>query len=75
MKTYNKILHDFGLRVQFFRMKLGLSQEKLAYKAGFHRTYIGTVERGETNITLLNIHKLADALGVTVHDLLDNPPI
>lgn len=61
----------FGLRVRYFRKRLGLSQDDLADKAGLHRTYVGAVERGERNITLLNILHLADALHVTVKELFD----
>ncbi|MDY7013375.1 MAG: helix-turn-helix transcriptional regulator [Cyanobacteriota bacterium] len=61
----------FGLRVRYFRKRLGLSQDDLADKAGFHRTYVGAVERGERNISLLNILHLADALHVTVKELFD----
>lgn len=52
------------------RQALGLSQEQLADKAGLHRTYIGSVERGERNLALGNVYALADALNVPVADLL-----
>lgn len=68
----NEQLSLFGLRVRLYRNRLGLSQEQLAAKANVHRTYIGTVERGETNITLLNIYKLAKALQVDVEELINN---
>ena len=55
----------FGERVLLLRRRQGLSQEQLARKSGLHRTYIGGVERGERNISLVNIHRLADALNVT----------
>lgn len=61
----------FGLRVRYFRKRLKLSQEELANKAELHRTYVGAVERGERNISLLNILRLADTLQVTVKDLFD----
>lgn len=60
---------EFGARVRKLRNVLGLSQEKLAEKAGVHRTYIGMIERGEKNITLSNIEKIASALGVSVDTL------
>ncbi len=52
----------FGARVREARLDLGLSQEDLAERSGFHRTYVGTVERGERNPALRNIVKLAEAL-------------
>lgn len=54
----------FGERIKAVRKKQGLSQEELAAKADLHRTYIGMIERGEKNITLLNILKIARALNV-----------
>jgi transcriptional regulator with XRE-family HTH domain len=60
----NGELAEFGERVSELRRVRGLSQQGLANKSGLHRTYISGVERGERNISLLNIHKLAVALGV-----------
>ncbi|MFB2721907.1 helix-turn-helix domain-containing protein [Shewanella xiamenensis] len=56
------ITHIFGQRVRHFRKLKGISQEELADLCELHRTYIGSVERGERNITLLNAEKIADAL-------------
>jgi len=64
-----KILIKFGNKVRQERMKQGLSQERLAIKAGVHRTYIGMVERAEKNITLLNIEKITKALNTKITDL------
>lgn len=58
----------FAENIKRFRQKQGLSQETLADLAGLHRTYIGAVERGERNITLLNANKIAEALGVRLSD-------
>ena len=64
-----QILIKFGKRVREERLKLRLSQEKLAEKADVHRTYIGMIERAEKNITLENIEKISKALGVPIRSL------
>ncbi len=66
-------LKRFGKRVRALREQAGLSQEALAAKAGIHRTYMGGVERGERNICLRNIVRLAAALRVHPRDLFDKP--
>lgn len=63
-----EVLIKFGRKVRDERMKLGLSQEELASRAGVHRTYIGMIERAEKNITLENIEKIAKALGIKISD-------
>lgn len=60
----------FADNIKEFRFAQGLSQEALADLAGLHRTYIGAVERGERNITLLNANRIAEALGVKLSDCL-----
>jgi transcriptional regulator with XRE-family HTH domain len=59
-----------GKAIRRRRLALGLSQEKLAEKAELHWTYIGGIERGERNVSLMNIVRIAAALGVTASDLL-----
>lgn len=59
----------FGERVRQRRLQLGISQEALAEKTGFHRTYIGTIERGERNPALRNVIRLAEALSVDAGSL------
>ena len=56
----------FAQNVRELRMERGFSQEELAYRAGLHRTYVGAVELGERNITLLNAQRIAEALGVSL---------
>lgn len=63
------ILVKFGEKVRLERSKQGLSQEALAAKASVHRTYIGMIERAEKNVTLVNIEKIARALGISISDL------
>lgn len=64
-------LKIFGEQVRKLRKARGLSQEKLAELAELHRNYIGGIERGERNIALLNILRLAKALGVSLTELLE----
>jgi transcriptional regulator with XRE-family HTH domain len=56
---------QFGKRLRALRKKAGLSQEELGFRANLHRTYIGSIERAEQNISVDNIHKLAKALKVS----------
>jgi transcriptional regulator with XRE-family HTH domain len=64
-------LLQFGKRVRERRERLGLSQEELADRAQFDRTYISMVERGKRNLSLLNICRFATVLGTTPSALLD----
>ena len=59
-----------GMRIRELRLAKGLSQEALADEAGVHRTYMGSVERGERNISLDNIVRIARALRVAPSTLL-----
>jgi transcriptional regulator with XRE-family HTH domain len=67
-------MHDInkevGFNIRELRVSQGLSQEALAALADLHRTYIGQVERGEKNIGLRNLEKIAKALKVNIKDLL-----
>ena len=65
------VMARFGRKLREIRLqKGGVSQEKLAELAGLHRTYVSSVERGERNISLVNIEKLAAALGITLAELM-----
>jgi len=66
----SEILKKFGRRVKELRLQRGItSQMALANKAGLDRTYIGGVERGERNIGLKNIAKIASTIGVSIEEL------
>ncbi|TVX93267.1 helix-turn-helix domain-containing protein [Paenibacillus agilis] len=66
----NSILASVGFRVREIRKERKLSQEQLGEIAGFHFSYIGGIERGEKNVSLLNLQRIADALNVPVYELL-----
>lgn len=72
IKFTNHILSRFGQKVRAIRKEKNLSQEVLAGRSDLDRTYIGGVERGERNISLINIGKLAKALDIDIKDLFDN---
>ena len=64
------ILKKFGKRVQNLRLQKGItSQMGLSLKTGLDRTYIGGIERGERNVALKNLEKIAKALGVELSDI------
>jgi len=65
-----ELLQKVGERIRDFRIEAGLSQEKLSFECNLDRTYIGSVERGERNIALINLNKLAKALSVSISELL-----
>lgn len=69
-KTDDELKVAFGSTIRKFRVAHGLSQEKLAELADIHRTYIGDVERGLRNIALINMHRIAVALGVPLSSLI-----
>lgn len=66
----SEVLKTFGARVRLRRRELGFSQEELAGISGLHRTYIGSLERGERNISLANIVRLANALELDPSELV-----
>jgi len=69
----DNILERIGLKITLLREERGLTQEKLAELAGLYRAYIGQIERGEKNIGLRNLEKIAKALDVNIRVLVDNP--
>ena len=72
MKTEANI--QFGQQVAKIRKSRGLSQAQLAYKCGFDRTYVGTIERGEKSATINSIVKIARGLEITLKDLFNYEP-
>jgi transcriptional regulator with XRE-family HTH domain len=64
MKRRHRVTTEVGARVRKRRSRLGLSQEQLAFRAGLHPTYISGIERGERNVSLINLVRVAGALEV-----------
>ena len=73
MREDPKIL--FGRRLVQLRQEKGWSQETLSLESGIARSYLGGVERGQRNIALMNICKLAEALGVPTGELFSFPRV
>lgn len=67
----NTLKKQFGKRIQTFRKETGLSQEKFALKIEMDRTYYASVESGKRNVSLENIKKIADGLGVSLSKLFE----
>jgi transcriptional regulator with XRE-family HTH domain len=64
-----EILIKFGIRIKELRLKNSWSQDELALRTGFHRTYIGMIERAERNLSLKNIEKLANTFNIDIKEL------
>ena len=68
-KPNNSLRKKFGKRVRELRKKLDISQEELGFRANIHRTYIGSIERGEQNVSLDNIGRIAKQLKISLNEL------
>ena len=68
----NPVLIKLGENLRRLRQEKGLSQEELAELSGLHRTYIGGIERGERNVSLLNIVRIAQSLECTASEIVKN---
>ena len=66
-----QLLKSFGKRIRDLRTKRAISQEHLAELTGFHRTYIGMIERGERNLSLTNVGIFAKTFEISIAELLD----
>ena len=66
-----RFLTEVGFRIRERRQELGWSQLDLAERADLHRTYIGAVERGERNVSILNLRQIAKSLRMTLAALVD----
>ena len=75
MHMSDRTLSKLGDNIRVLRRKQGLTQEDLAILCGLHRTYVGGIERGERNISFLNLVKIAHALKITVSRLTEGTDI
>lgn len=71
-KQKSQVLALFGTALRSARLRAGLSQEELAHLADIDRSYLGAIERGEHNLALLNITKLANALKISPSEFFQN---
>lgn len=65
---------DMGMRIKSLRAQMGLSQEKLALKAGIDRTYLAGIESGKRNATIISVEKVVKALDISMRDFWDFQP-
>ena len=70
MEVQDEILKTLGRRIRELRLKQGYSQEAFADHCGVHRTFMGTIERGESNLSFSNLVKVSGGLGITLSQLL-----
>ena len=70
MAAKDPMLRQLGEYLRSIREEKGWSQEDLAFECGLHRTYVGAVERGEYNLTLLTLRRITDALGISLADAI-----
>lgn len=70
MAAKDPMLAQLGRYLRKAREKRGWSQEELAYECGLHRTYVGALERGEYNVTLLSLRKITNTLGISLPEAL-----
>lgn len=71
MNKQSETMYKIGIRIRIERKKRKFSQEKLAELAGLNRNFIGMIERGETNITVVKLENIANALDIDIKDLFD----
>lgn len=74
-KDERRFLEQVGFRVRERRTAMNLTQARLAEACGLHRTFIGSVERGERNVAILSLRKIATALRITPAELLAAPAV
>lgn len=70
MARKDRVLVRLGRNLRKAREARGWSQEEMAFKCGVHRTYVGAVERGEYNVTILTLRKLTKSVGITLCDAI-----
>lgn len=74
MKQGTRALRILGQRVRYYRRQLGWSQEEFALEVDLARSYIGGVERGERNLSFINLAKIAGTLKITIAELCQDVP-
>lgn len=74
LKKKNKYLVELGKRIRAIRLEQGLSQENLALKADIDRSYMGSIERGERNVSFITLIKIAICLRCSVSDFTQGIP-